>query len=113
MKINTEKEKLIAEKHPDPLKTFENEKIVSKDHDNSYSLIKPVCLHCKSKKYTKHGFNEKLIIEKGIKPFKIRLQRYKCSKCGSYYQTKMNKTLKSKSTYNNEIKNYPRIINTL
>lgn len=29
MKVNLEKDKLIAENHPDPLKTIENEKIVS------------------------------------------------------------------------------------
>ena len=112
MKINPEKDKLITENYPDPLETVENEKIVSKDQNNIYSLIKTVCPHCNSKKYLKYGFNEKLILEKGIKPFKIRLQRYKCKKCKSYYQTTLNKTLKPKSTYNNEIKIYPKIINT-
>jgi len=113
MKINPKKDKLIAENHPDPLETIKNEKMVSKDQDNIYSLIKPVCPRCKSKKHRKHGFNEKLIIEKRITPFKIRLQRYKCKKCGFYYQTQLNKTLNYQSTYNNEIKNYPKIINTL
>jgi transposase-like protein len=113
MKNETKKENLISEKYPDPLEFSENEKTVSKDHDNKYSLLKPVCPQCKSIKYTKHGYNEKIIIEKGIKPFKIRLQRYKCKKCESYYQTKMNKTLNPESTYNNEIKDYPKVINTL
>ena len=62
MKIEIKKENLISEKYPDPLETIENEKIVSKDHDNKYSLLKPVCPHCKSSKHLKHGFNEKIII---------------------------------------------------
>ena len=47
--INLKKDKLIPEKHQDPLENTEKSKIVSKDHDNSYSLIKPVCPYCNSK----------------------------------------------------------------
>ena len=48
-----------------------------------------------------------------MEPFKIRLQRYKCKNCDGYYQTQLDKILKQNSTYNNEIKQYPSIINTL
>lgn len=75
--------------------------------------MKPVCPYCNSKKYVKHGFNQKLILIKGMKPFKIRLQRYKCKNCDGYYQTQLDKILKQNSTYNNEIKEYPSIINAL
>ena len=111
--INLKKDKLIPEKHQDPLENTEKSKIVSKDHDNSYSLINPVCPYCNSKKYVKHGFNQKLILIKGMEPFKIRLQRYKCKSCGGYYQTQLDKILKQNSTYNNEIKEFPSIINGL
>lgn len=111
--INLKKDKLIPEKHQDPIENPEKFKIVSKDHDNIYSLMKPVCPYCNSKKYVKHGFNQKLILIKGINPFKIRLQRYKCKNCDGYYQTQFDKILKQNSTYNNEIKEYPSIINAL
>ena len=113
LNINLKKDKLIPIKHQDPIENTEKSKIVSKDHDNIYSLIKPVCPYCNSKKYVKHGFNQKLILIKGIKPFKIRLQRYKCKNCDGYYQTHLDKILKQNSTYNNEIKEYPSIINAL
>lgn len=113
MNINLKKDKLIPEKHQDPIENSEKSKIVSKDHDNIYSLMKPVCPYCNSKKYVKHGFNQKLNLIKGMEPFKIRLQRYKCKNCGGYYQTQLNKILKQNSTYNNEIKEYPSIINAL
>ena len=54
--INLKKDKLIPEKHQDPLENTEKSKIVSKDHDNSYSLIKPVCPYCNSKKYVNTWF---------------------------------------------------------
>ena len=113
MNINLKKDKLIPEKHQDPIENTEKPKIVSKDHDNIYSLIKPVCPYCNSKKYVKHGFNQKLILIKRMEPFKIRLQRYKCKNCDGYYQTQLDKILKQNSTYNNEIKEYPSIINAL
>jgi transposase-like protein len=75
--------------------------------------MKPVCPFCDSKKYVKHGFNQKIILIKGMEPFKIRLQRYKCKNCDGYYQTHLDKILKQNSTYNNEIKEYPSIINAL
>ena len=56
---------------------------------------------------------EKIIHDKEIKPFKIRLQRYKCRKCGIFYQTKLNTNLKPGSTYNEEIKENPAFINSL
>ncbi len=113
MNIDLKKDNLIPEKHPDPLENTEKLRTVSKDHDNIYIFVKPVCPCCSSKKYVKHGFNQKLILIKGLKPFKIRLQRYKCKKCGTgtYYQTKFDKILKENSTYNDEIKEYPSIIN--
>lgn len=105
--------KLIPEKYPDPLETPEKNKKVSKNHDNGYSSINPVCPRCKSVKHIKYGFNEKIILDKEIKPFKIRLQRYKCKKCGVFYQTKLNMKLNPGSTYDEEIKQNPALINTL
>ncbi len=78
MNIDLKKDNLIREKHPDPLENTRKSRTVSKDHDNIFSFVKPVCPCCSSKKYVKHGFNRKLILIKGLKPFKIRLQRYKC-----------------------------------
>ena len=104
---------LITEKYPDPLESLENIKKISKNHDNEYSTINPTCPSCKSQKYIKYGFNEKLVHDKEIKPFKIRLQRYKCEKCGIFYQTKLNIRQKPGSTYNEEIKENPVLINSL
>jgi len=104
---------LITEIYHDPLETLKNSKKVYKNHDNSYSAVNPVCPKCNSKKFIKYGFNEKIIHDKEIKPFKIRLQRYKCIKCGIFYQTKLNKNLKPGSTYNEEIKENPALINSL
>lgn len=56
---------------------------------------------------------EKIIHNKEIKPFKIRLQRYKCNNCGVFYQTKLNTNLKLGLTYNEEIKENPSLINSL
>jgi hypothetical protein len=69
---------LITEIYHDPVETLENSKKVYKNHDNSYSAVNPICPNCNSKKFIKYGFNEKIIHDKEIKPFKIRLQRYKC-----------------------------------
>lgn len=104
---------LITEIYHDPLETLKNSKKVYKNHDNSYSAVNPVCPKCNSNKFIKYGFNEKIIHDKEIKPFKIRLQRYKCIKCGIFYQTKLNKNLKPGSTYNEEIKENPALINSL
>ena len=104
--------KLIAEKYPNPLETFENSKKVSKNHDNRYSTVNPTCPKFKSTKHIKYGFNEKIVHDKEIKPFKIRLQRYKC-KCGVFYQTRIDMKLKYGSTYNNEIKENSALINSL
>lgn len=113
--LNTpiENMKLISEKYPDPLETPEKNKKVSKNHDNSYNALNPVCPGCKSVKHIKYGFNEKIILDKEIKPFKVRLQRYKCKKCGVFYQTKLSTNLKPGSTYKEEIKESPALINTL
>jgi len=107
---NTE---LITEKYYDPLETLKNNKKVLKNHDNSYNSLNPVCPNCNSKKFIKYGFNEKIIHDKEIKPFKIRLQRYKCRNCGIFYQTKLNTNLKPGSTYNEVIKENPAFINSL
>ncbi len=111
--ITLENVKFITERCPDPLETPENSKKVYKNHDNGYSAVNPICPKCKSVKYIKYGFNEKIIHDKEIKPFKIRLQRYKCSKCGGFYQTRLNINLKPGSTYNEEIKENPALINSL
>ncbi len=105
--------KFIAEKYYDPLETLENSKKVSKNHDNKYNTVNPTCPKCKSVKYIKYGFNEKIIHDKEIKPFKIRLQRYKCRKCGVFYQTRLDMILKQGSTYNDKIKENPALINSL
>lgn len=104
---------LIAEKHHDPLEIPYINNKVSKNQDNGYSAVNPVCPKCNSKKFIKYGFNEKIVHDKEIKPFKIRLQRYKCSNCGIFYQTRPNINLKPGSTYNEKIKRNPALINSL
>lgn len=104
---------LIAEKYCDPLEIPKLNNRVSKDYDNGYSTVNPVCPVCNSSKFIKYGFNEKIVHDKEIKPFKIRLQRYKCRKCGIFYQTRLNINLKPGSTYNEEIKENPALINSL
>ena len=111
--VTLENVKYITERYPDPLETRKNSKKVYKNHDNGYSAVNPICPKCKSVKYIKYGFNEKIIHDKEIKPFKIRLQRYKCRKCGVFYQTRLNINLKHGSTYNEEIKKNPSLINSL
>jgi hypothetical protein len=56
---------------------------------------------------------KKIIHDKEIKPFKIRLQRYKCNNYGVFYQKKLNINLKPSTTHNEEIKENLRIINSL
>lgn len=104
---------LIAEKYYDPLEIPYINNKVSKNHDNGYSTLNPICPKCKSVKCIKYGFNEKIFYDKEIKPFKIRLQRYKCKKCGIFYQTRLNINLKPGSTYNEEIKENSALINSL
>jgi transposase-like protein len=113
LNIKDKNVELIAEKYQDPLEMPKLNNKVSKDYDNGYSSVNPVCPKCNSKKFIKYGFNEKIIHDKEIKPFKVRLQRYKCRKCGVFYQTRLNINLKQGSTYNEEIKKNPALINSL
>lgn len=46
------------------------------------------------------------------KPFKVRLQRFKCNNCGVFYQTRLNINL-NLFNFNEEIKENPGLINSL
>ena len=59
LNIKDENMILIAEIHHDPLETLKNSRKISKNHDNSYNALNPVCPKFNSKKFIKYGFNRK------------------------------------------------------
>jgi len=63
-------------------------KKVFKNHANGYCALNPICPKFNSKKFIKYGFIEKIVHDKEIKPFKIRLQRYKCKNLTYFTKTK-------------------------
>ena len=72
--------------------------------DGIWRYDHPFCKHCNSRKVVKHSTNAKMVFSEDGKKHQIRVQRYKCKKCGKFSQTEFNEDYKPYCNYPNSIK---------
>ena len=70
----------------------------------------PFCKHCGAKKYSKKGYNWRLLyLDDGI-PIRIKVKRYKCKKCKKKFQVEFTKYWGKFCNYSNKMKNKSKIL---
>ena len=78
---------------------------------NSQGIVeerKPYCKHCGSKKFSRKGFNWKLLYLEDGTPIRIKVKRYKCKKCKKKFQVEFTEYWGKFCNYSNKIKNKAR-----
>lgn len=80
---------------------------------NSQGIIEernPYCKHCGSKKFSRKGFNWRLLyLEDGI-PLRVKVKRYKCKKCKKKFQVEFTEYWEKYCNFSNKIKNKAKIL---
>ena len=80
---------------------------------NSQGIVEerePYCKHCGSKKYSKKGYNWRLLYLEDGTPIRIKVKRYKCKKCKRKYQVELTKYWEKYCNFSNRTKNKAKIL---
>jgi len=80
---------------------------------NSQGIVEernPYCKHCGSKKFSRKGFNWKLLYLEDGTPIRIKVKRYKCKKCKKKFQVEFTEYWGKFCNYSNKIKNKARTL---
>lgn len=83
---------------------FKKYKIFYRKDIMHFGALKPFCMNCLSRDFIKYGFTKrKLIFEEGGATG-VRVQRYKCKKCGKTFQTDLSLIVKPNCNFTNNIR---------
>ena len=82
---------------------FVNSNGILEEHD-------PFCKHCGAKKYSRKGYNWRLLYLDDETPIRIKVKRYKCKKCKKKFQVEFTEYWGKFCNYSNKIKNKAKIL---
>ena len=80
---------------------------------NSKGIVEerePFCKHCGSQKYSRKGYNWRLLYLEDGTPIKIKVKRYKCKKCKKKFQVEFTEYWGKFCNYSNKMKNKAKIL---
>lgn len=66
--------------------------------------VNPYCKHCGAKKYSRKGYNWKLLYLENGMAIRVKVKRYKCKKCGKKFQVEFPKYWDKFCNFSNKIK---------
>ena len=83
---------------------FKKYKIFYRKDIMYFAALIPFCMNCLSRDFIKYGFtNRKLVFEEGGATG-VRVQKYKCKKCGKTFQTDLSSLVKPNCNFTNKIR---------
>ena len=80
---------------------------------NSQGILEerePFCKHCSAKKYSRKGYNWRLLYLDDGTPIRIKVKRYKCKKCKKKFQVEFTEYWGKFCNYSNKMKNKAKIL---
>ena len=80
---------------------------------NSQGIVEerePYCKHCGAKKFSRKGYNWRLLYLDDGSPVRIKVKRYKCKKCKKKFQVEFTEYWGKFSNYSNKMKNKAKIL---
>lgn len=75
---------------------------------NSQGIVEerePYCKHCGAKKFSRKGYNWRLLYLDDGTPVRIKVKRYKCKKCKKKFQVEFTEYWGKFCNYSNKMKN--------
>ena len=80
---------------------------------NSQGIVEerePYCKHCGSKKFSRKGYNWRLLYLDDGTPIRIKVKRYKCKKCKKKFQVEFTEYWGKFCNFSNKMKNKAQIL---
>ena len=70
-----------------------------------FSMKLLFCPECTARKVVKYGFTNCMLVFKEANWTKVKVQRYKCKKCGKVFQTDLSSFVRKNSNFTDDLKN--------
>ena len=80
---------------------------------NSQGILEerePSCKHCSAKKYSRKGYNWRLLYLNDGTPIRVKVKRYKCKKCKKKFQVEFTEYWGKFCNHSNKMKNKAKIL---
>lgn len=75
-----------------------------------FSMKVPFCPECTTRKVVKYGFTNRILVFKETNRTKVKVQRYKCKKCGKVFQTDLSSFVRKNSNFTDDLKNTSKLL---